>query len=142
MARHSKESDLKPEEIILRKNIARDLIDSDITLEQEYLRPSAGGYSAADKRTVIPEPSWPDQSLAPQLMAINPQPQPDNTLPNSDWVVITWTKAGNEALRRVFTRTVTINNWYPYKHNFDSYLPDIRHGAPAVRLIALVVIIL
>jgi hypothetical protein len=52
MGRYSKEIDLKPEEIILRKNTARGLIDSDITLEQEY-QSAAGGYGCGDKRTVI-----------------------------------------------------------------------------------------
>jgi Phosphorylase superfamily len=135
-----KDKTLSPQEISLRKKIARDLIDSQLSIEQEYLTPlsktKVGGgpdaiAAAVYELAAIPEPQWPDPSFAPVISPIDPVPTPDDALPISDWVIITWTQAEHEALRRVFTRSVTINKWYPYRHNFDTYIDDIRPNAPA-----------
>src|SRR4029078_8486170 len=61
-------------------------------------------------------------------------PSPDEKLPSVDWLVITWTKDEHKALRRAFTPTVKIDDWYKYAHNFEAFIPDIRPGAPSRRL--------
>ena len=44
---------------------------------------------------------------------------PDEELPSVEWLVITWTKDEHKALRRAFTPTVKIDDWFKYTHNFE-----------------------
>jgi nucleoside phosphorylase len=80
-------------------------------------------------------------SLTPQPAPIDPAPQPSDGLPSANVVVVTWTADEADALAHVFTPgfsfrpaaqgTPSKKQWYAYAHNFDTFLPDIRPGAPA-----------
>jgi nucleoside phosphorylase len=81
----------------------------------------------------LPAITWPRPELASILTPLN-DPSPNQELPSSKWLVITWTKDEHKALRTAFTPGVKIDDWYKYAHNFDAFIPDIHPGAPSRRL--------
>jgi nucleoside phosphorylase len=59
-------------------------------------------------------------------------PDPEGPLPPADVLVVTWTAAEHRALADVLTPGHPPGSWLPYRHRFtDSFLPQIRAGAPA-----------
>lgn len=76
------------------------------------------------KLTPIP---WPE-GLAP---VASPVSLGDGPLPPADVLVVTWTEAEAQALADVLTPGTPLTRWTPYVHNYDSFLPKLREGAPA-----------
>ncbi len=74
---------------------------------------------------------WPEAE-APRPRPLSATPQPASSLPQADYLVVTWTVAEAQALADVLTPGHPSFTWYPYAHFFSShYEPDIRPGAPA-----------
>lgn len=69
--------------------------------------------------------------LSPKPADYHDKVDPEAPLPKADVVVITWTADEADALARVFTPKVSREHWHPYSREFDSYLAEIRKGAPA-----------
>jgi hypothetical protein len=76
-------------------------------------------------------PFPPGQAPAPR--PLDDEPTPGDPLPRADVLVVTWTVAEHNALADVLTPGFGRNAWYRYGRGFDSYLPEIRNGAPARR---------
>lgn len=74
--------------------------------------------------------SYPD-GLSPKPADYHDKVDPQAPLPKADVVVITWTADEADALARVFTPKVSREHWHSYSREFDSYLAEIRNGAPA-----------
>jgi hypothetical protein len=74
---------------------------------------------------------WPS-GLKPTPKAAATTPDPTRPLPNCDVLVVTWTAAEARALADILTPGFPSTNWYQYAHLFDTYLPNIRPGAPAL----------
>jgi nucleoside phosphorylase len=121
----------------LRKQIARQLIDLEVDPTIDYAPPQIFPEMLAAaprrRRPRVPPVAWPTADLAPKPVNLDPEPQPEDPLPEADWLVMTWTRAEHEALKSVFTPTIPVQRWHPYRHEFESYIPDIRVGAPALR---------
>jgi hypothetical protein len=58
-------------------------------------------------------------------------PKPDSPLPKVDYVIVTWTAAEVRALADVLTPGHQRDDWYPYTHNFETFLPAISKTAPS-----------
>lgn len=87
--------------------------------------------SAAQPRTRLAPIPWPS-GLAPTVEQA-PLPVPDDPLPSSDVLVVTWTVAESQALADVLTPGHATTQWQTYRHNFDStFKPELRPGAPAL----------
>jgi nucleoside phosphorylase len=71
------------------------------------------------------------EGLGPQPASSTEKRDPAEPLPQADVIVITWTADEADALARVFTPHVNREHWHPYAHNFDTFKPQIRKGAPA-----------
>lgn len=70
--------------------------------------------------------------LAPTPEPIEPNPDPEDELPEADILVITWTVAELNGLADVLTPGFTRRRWYYYRRNFDDHFDNlIRNGAPA-----------
>jgi hypothetical protein len=125
------------EDISYRKLIARSILDSQIDYEEPVLKSLLPAETLASLSALeaisLPAISWPRPELAPRPEPLNVT-SPDEELPSVEWLVITWTKDEHKALRRAFTPTVKIDDWFKYTHNFEALIPDIRPGAPARRL--------
>jgi len=77
------------------------------------------------------EPHFPS-GLRPKPQALDPVPASGDALPRTDYVVITWTVAEQQALVDVLTPGLTRSDWHPYDRNFETeFLPEIRYDAPA-----------
>jgi nucleoside phosphorylase len=74
---------------------------------------------------------WP-AGLAPETVTPAQAPSPAHALPKADVLVVTWTVAEAKALADVLTPGVPSTSWYRYRHRFDTYVPNIRKGAPAL----------
>jgi len=127
----------KNEDISYRKQIARSLLDSQIEYDETVMRSLLPAETLASlsalKAVSLPAISWPRPELAPTPEPLNVT-SPDQELPSVDWLVITWTKDEHRALRRAFTPSVKIDDWYKYTHNFETYIPELRPGAPSRRV--------
>ena len=114
-----------------QKQIARALLsagieDSDVEMHPPVAALAASMAMAAPKLT-IPFPA----GLAPTPAPIVPTPDPSAELPKADVLVVTWTVDEQDALAHVFTPGISRNSWYRYDHNFATFDPQIRKGAPA-----------
>jgi nucleoside phosphorylase len=122
------------EMIAFRKQIARQIIDSDTEVDIGHMPylfvPEMSEAIAVRKRATLPSVTWPNKEVEPILQDV--EPQPDDPLPEADWLVITWTKAEHAALRAVFAPRLPVDRWLKYRHNFQSYEPELRKGAPAL----------
>lgn len=79
---------------------------------------------------------WP-AGLAPTPITGEPAPKQAHPLPKVDVVVVTWTVAEAKALADVLTPGIPSTSWTPYRHQWASYVPKIRKGAPALQAKAL-----
>jgi hypothetical protein len=103
-----------------RKEIARFLLSRGLDIDE----PAAPALTAKAASIALPHPT-------PAAAPLGSPPAGAAPLPAAEVVVITWTADEAQALAHVFTPTETIDRWYDYAHNFDSYRPKIRPGAPA-----------
>jgi hypothetical protein len=84
-------------------------------------------FAAAVTDLGLPFPDG--QSPVPQ--ELDDDPSPDDPLPQADVLVVTWTVAEHNALADVLTPGFERNSWYRYQRGFNTYMPEIRDGAPA-----------
>jgi len=102
--------------------VARHIIDYEPIGQQTFL--ARGAVPGAE----LPLP-W---TVAKPVPTPRPTvPKPESPLPKVDYVIVTWTVAEVKALADVLTPGHQREEWYPYTHNFEAYLPAIRKGAPA-----------
>ena len=76
---------------------------------------------------------WPN-GLAPTPAPLDDPPSINSPLPKADYLVVTWTVAELEALADTLTPGVSRRDWYRYARHFDLYKPDIREGAPSLKV--------
>ena len=113
-------------EIDERIRIGRLLLSAEST-DDALFPPEGAGLTAAD----MLELPFPD-GLRPTPTAIVPEPDPEDPIPQTDILVITWTVAELTALTDVMTPGVRRGDWYNYRRGFDEdYDGQIRAGAPA-----------
>jgi nucleoside phosphorylase len=110
-------------------DFARQVIDYGLTSDD--LGPRQYGREAAAKARRDLKLAWP-AGLAPSPYELDPEPATTDPMPEADVLVVTWTIAEMLALADVLTpgrnpRT----RWYRYDRDFESYLPEIRSGAPS-----------
>jgi hypothetical protein len=75
--------------------------------------------------------NWP-AGLAPTPQELAVEPDPSDSLPRAQYLVVTWTVAEMLALADVLTPGVNPRTrWYRYNRDFERYLPNIRKGAPS-----------
>ncbi len=114
-----------------RKEIARELLSTGIDPGDLDLKPDLEALPetmAARRRLHLPFPD----GLAPVPLELPEVPDPDEPLPRSDILVITWTVAENNGLADVLTPGFSRKKWYRYRHRFDEhYQALIRTYAPA-----------
>jgi Phosphorylase superfamily len=112
-----------------RRALLRDIIDHGLTVDDLGPRRFGRAATAAPRRNL--GIAWPS-GRSPQPVALADEPDPSDPLPQADVVVITWTVAELRALADVLTPGVdSARRWYRYDRHFESYLPEIRAGAPA-----------
>lgn len=87
------------------------------------------GAAAAVLAAAMPW-AWP-AGLAPQPRPYADAPLVDAALPPADVLVVTWTAAEHDALADTLTPGHPRREWYPYTRHFQTYLPEIREGAPS-----------
>jgi hypothetical protein len=82
------------------------------------------------ERSPIP---WP-QGKAPTPQPLSKAPTPNDPLPQTDYVVVTWTMEEAKSLSDTLTPGYpSKTSWYAYTHNFKSeFVPIIRKGAPSL----------
>lgn len=132
-----------------RAKILFGLTESDVDMRRiPYAQESATEEAAEEgvaqgKGRLHVHAHWPEQ-LRPKVVRfrrasdpVTPDTiefrEPDEPLPQADYVVITWTVAELEALADVLTPGVRRNNWARYARRFEEhYEPQIRQGAPAL----------
>jgi len=110
-------------------DLARRIYDYGLTADD--LGPRQHGIAAEVKSRAALDLDWPD-GLAPTPAELPVEPGVGDPLPRADVLVVTWTAA--EVLALADTLTPGVNprtRWYRYARNFESYLPEIRAGAPA-----------
>jgi len=115
-------------ELAFRKGLA-----TDILTWRAYEPPTELSPAAALAAGLVAEKPTYDfpANTEPKPFAINPAPMPDAAFPKADVIVVTWTRDEWEALADVLTPGVSVAKWYPYRRNYNAYLPKIRAGAPA-----------
>jgi len=74
---------------------------------------------------------WP-AALVPVPRPISPDPKSNDSLPDADYVIVTWTIAEAQALADILTPSHPSESWYKYDRFFDSYKNNIQPGAPAL----------
>jgi hypothetical protein len=97
------------------------------------------GETEADRGPRLPPAPAPAIALglpfpagqAPEPRPLQDDPAISDPLPRADVLVVTWTVAEHDALADVLTPGFGRNTWYRYAKDFDTYLPEIRKGAPA-----------
>lgn len=110
-------------------DLARRIYDYGLT--DDDFGPRQHGRRADSKARAALNVAWPS-GLAPSPAELPDEPDESDPLPRADVLVITWTAA--EMLALADTLTPGINprtSWYRYARHFESYLPEIRGGAPA-----------
>src|SRR5262245_35083854 len=105
----------------------REIIDFGLTSEDLGPRQPAMPMAMLAAGAGLPYPP----GLAPVPQPLPLEPDPADELPMADVLVVTWTVAEVEALSDILTPGFGRNNWYRYERNFQSYLPEIRNGAPS-----------
>ena len=110
-------------------DFARQVIDYGLTADD--LGPRQYGQVAAAKSRRDLKLSFP-AGLAPSPYELDPEPATSDPMPRADVLVVTWTIAEMLALADVLTPGVNPRTrWYRYDRNFETYLPQIRNGAPS-----------
>lgn len=114
------------------EDLARHIITFDATDRRTFAPfslPSVGALAAVARHPI----DWPD-GHAPVPKPLAHPPRPDAPLPPCDTVVVTWTVEEARCLADTLTPGhASKTDWYPYTHEFEStYVPLIRHGAPAL----------
>jgi len=110
-------------------DLARRVLDYGLTADD--LGPRQHGRVARSKARAALQLPWP-AGLAPIPRELASEPDEHDPLPRADVLVITWTAAEMLALADVLTPGVNPRTrWYRYAREFESYLPEIRNGAPA-----------
>lgn len=108
---------------------ARRMIDYGLTADD--FGPRRHGRAATTKARVDLGLAWPT-GLAPVPHELPVEPDVTDPLPRADVLVVTWTAAEMLALADTLTPGVNPRTrWYRYARNFESYLPEIRRGAPS-----------
>ena len=120
------EEQIDPNELAFRKGLALDVLSWRAYEPETDVTPLIAAAVVAEKPTY----NFPGNT-APKAFAIAPAPAPDAAFPKADVIVVTWTRDEWEALADVLTPGVSVAKWYPYRRNYDAYLPKIRAGAPA-----------
>ena len=120
-----------PTDIQFRKDIARELLESNMTAN-DFVNEVIPGMllaGAPAKNLDIPFPNKRPKVLK-GAVDINA------ALPNADVVVITWTADETDALASVFTPGLSRDDWNRYRHNFDTpvFKGKIRAGAPSLKV--------
>src|SRR6476646_9523548 len=78
------------------------------------------------------EVPWPS-NLGPKPRPYSEVPYPSDPLPESEYLIVTWTTLENRALADMLTPGYYKANWYNYDRFFDShYKPNIQQGAPSL----------
>jgi len=103
--------------------------DNPSTYSAHTIPPAA--VMQAETRSPIP---WPDGE-APTPLPLAKKPSPTASLPEADYVVVTWTVEEAKSLADVLTPDYpSKTSWYSYAHKFESeYVPIIRKGAPSLQ---------
>jgi nucleoside phosphorylase len=110
-------------------DLARRIYDYGVTPDD--LGPRLHGRTEGAKARASLGLKWPS-GLAPTPRELAQEPDPNDPLPRADVLIVTWTAA--ELLGLADTLTPGVNprtRWYRYARHFESYLPEIRPGAPA-----------
>jgi hypothetical protein len=113
-------------ELAFRKGLALDILTWRAYEPETEAAPMLAPGIVAEKPTY----DYPADT-APKPYALDPAPSPDDAFPRADVIVVTWTRDEWEALADVLTPGVSVAKYYTYRRDFDSYLPQIRIGAPA-----------
>jgi nucleoside phosphorylase len=83
---------------------------------------------------------WPS-GLNPTAVPMSSVPSPSDPLPKADIVLITWTAAEANAMAMSLTpgyiamppsHSTKNNGWYPYASKYNSYVPNLSKGSPAL----------
>ena len=110
-------------------DFARQMIDFGLTADD--LGPRQYGQEAAAKARRDLKLTWP-AGLAPSPYELDPEPATSDPMPRADVLVVTWTIAEMLALADVLTPGFNPRTrWYRYDRDFETYLPQIRNGAPS-----------
>jgi nucleoside phosphorylase len=110
-------------------DLARRIYDYGLTPDD--FGPRLHGRAVASKARAALSLPWPD-GLEPRPHELDVEPDVGDPLPRADVLVVTWTAAEMLALADTLTPGVNPRTrWYRYARDFESYLPEIRGGAPA-----------
>jgi hypothetical protein len=63
--------------------------------------------------------------LAPTPVTPSNPAAPQDPLPKADVLLVTWTTAEAEALATLFTPSVSLAEWFDYRHNVDTFIPKV-----------------
>lgn len=120
------------------KTVERLQTDYDLAkhiIEFDPRQPSTYAYWTEIEPALLKKPNaipWPT-GLSPQLQPYSQDPDPSDPLPESQYLVVTWTVAESQALADVLTPGQANSSWYNYDRLFDShYKSNIKHGAPSL----------
>lgn len=110
-------------------DLARRIVDYGLTADD--LGPRRYGIRGEIRARADLALPWP-AGLEPRPYDLEHEPDTTDPLPRADVLVITWTVAEMLALADTLTPGVNPRTrWYRYARDFESYLPEIRNGAPA-----------
>jgi nucleoside phosphorylase len=121
-----------PQKALSMNDLARHIImfdrDDPSTYSPTTLPPAA--IMGAATRNPI---SWPT-GFAPKPRPLSKKPSSSDPLPQTDYVIVTWTVEEAKALADTLTPGYPSKTaWYAYAHNFRSqFVPLIRKGAPSL----------
>jgi hypothetical protein len=108
-----------------RLRISRELLSAHVPrVETKGLE---DGFTAAGRTLDIPFP----KGLAPQPSQATPG-NPSAPLAKADVVVVTYTDDEAKALADVLTPGRFSQDWTHYTHDYESFVPEIRKGAPSL----------
>lgn len=125
-----------------RKEIARYLLARGLD-RAPGSAPILSAAADASKRTRLARVPF-ESADAPTPRPISPVPAAEAPLPAAEVVVVTWTADEADALAHVLTPGYTWRQpresaeaekhkcWHAYAHDFETYRPQIRKGAPAL----------
>jgi hypothetical protein len=128
-------------QINLLQRVEADPTGPDLARHILTFDPDQPGQSLIPGEPVLPKIHldpipWP-ADLRPSTVLRRVAPKPADPLPQVDVVVVTWTVAEAKALADVLTPGIPSHAWSSYRHNWDSYVPKIKKGAPALQAQAL-----
>ncbi len=104
-------------------------------IEFDPRQPSTYAYWTELEPILLKRPNavpWPADFI-PISQPYPQNPNPSESLPEAEYLVVTWTVAECQALADILTPEYSSSNWYPYDRLFEShYKNNIRHGAPSL----------